>query len=209
MKSVFFDNVHKCDKSYRHIQHSLGYKRWMTNTRTCSVPTVPSWNNANTKKKLVDEINPWMQLVTVMPTAREWMGCCDVHALWLEGSPPATKFICFLIHSITAVFLSFSFWVCFCVRCFCFLYKFHTPTPHSFHYKHFLSFVTAVFGFVHFCLFRFLYNQMPHLPLIQCPLHNSNYAKSLVYLSTFRWLGIPRGVTDTLHLTTLSCSFWQ
>ena len=31
-----------------------------------------------------------------------------------------------------------------------------------------------------FCLSCFLYNQMPHLPLIQCPLHNSNYAKSCV-----------------------------
>lgn len=123
INEVFFFSIMTTNEtSYRNIQHSLCYKRWMTNTRTCSVPSVPSWNNANTKKKkLVDEINPWMQLVTVMPSAREWMGCCDFHALWLEGSPPATKLICFLIHSITAVFLSFSFWVCFCVRCFCFL----------------------------------------------------------------------------------------
>ena len=213
MKSVFFDDDHKWDKSYRNIQHSLCHKWWMTNMRTCSVPIVPSWNNANTKKKkLVDKINAWMQLVTVMPSNSERMD----GMLWFPRTVIGRQLSCNEVYSFPHSFHYCRFSVLFVLGVFlCALLLLfvqssstHLLHIHSITKKLYLLLLLSLVLFI-FCPFCFLYNQMPHLPLIQCPLLISNYTKSLVYLSTFQWLGMPRGVPDTPHLMTPLCSFWQ
>ena len=71
---------------------------------------------------------------------------CDWKAAVLQRSLFVSSFI-----PLLPFFRPFHFGCVFVCVAFAFCtVKFHTPTPHSFHYKKIISFVTAVFGFVHF-----------------------------------------------------------